>query len=161
MCQWAVAVPVAECFMQVVGQQMTTPSFVRLRGLAYKAAGNGSSSGGGNRRISGSRVAVIDRLSLMMPGKTRQQLQEHELWYTAACIHQRRTADLAEAWQRQRSSFMADSACMLQEASVSAAAAADAAAAWLAWEASQLTLLNRLKELQLGKSQQQQVTLSC
>jgi hypothetical protein len=49
---------------------------VRLRQLAYKTAGGaGSSSSRGC-----SRSAVLDRLCLMMPGKSKKQLQEHDAW---------------------------------------------------------------------------------
>lgn len=77
--------------------------------------------------------------------------------YTAACLHQRRTADLAAAWQRQQTAFLADSGRMLAEAAAAAAAGAEAAAARLAWEAAGGLLAGQLAELQLAKQQEQQV----
>lgn len=51
--------------------------FVRLRALAFKAASGGASRGGC------SRAAVLDRLALMMAGKTRRQVEQHETWCVA------------------------------------------------------------------------------
>ncbi|WIA37109.1 hypothetical protein OEZ86_014076 [Tetradesmus obliquus] len=93
----------------------------------------------------------------MMPGKSKKQLQEHDAWYTAACLHQRRAADLAAAWQRQQASFLADSCRMLAEAAAAAAAGAEAAAARLAWEAAGGLLAGQLAELQQARQQEQQV----
>jgi hypothetical protein len=59
--------------------------FVRLRQLAYKTAGSagagkGSSSSSSSSGRGCSRSAVMDRLCLMMPGKSKKQLQEHDAW---------------------------------------------------------------------------------
>lgn len=77
--------------------------------------------------------------------------------YTAACLHQRRAADLAAAWQRQQASFLADSCRMLAEAAAAAAAGAEAATARLAWEAAGGLLAGQLAELQQARQQEQQV----
>jgi hypothetical protein len=77
--------------------------------------------------------------------------------YTVACLQQRRTADLAAAWQRQQAAFLADSGKMLHEAATAAAAGAEAAAARLAWEAAGGVLAGQLAELQQAKQQEQQV----
>jgi hypothetical protein len=72
-------------------------------------------------------------------------------------LHQRRTTDLAAAWQRQQAVFIADSSKMLAEAAAAAAADAEAAAARLAWEAAGGLLAGQLAELQQAKQQGQQV----
>jgi hypothetical protein len=52
--------------------------FVRLRQLAYKTAGGAGGSSSSSRGCS--RSAVLDRLCLMMPGKSKKQLQQHDAW---------------------------------------------------------------------------------
>jgi hypothetical protein len=56
--------------------------FVRLRQLAFKTAGSaGAGKGGSSSSSRGcSRSAVLDKLCLMMPGKSKKQLQEHDAW---------------------------------------------------------------------------------
>ena len=55
--------------------------FVRLRALAFKSGAGGCKAGKGC-----SRSAVIERLQLMMPGKSKQQLEEHEKWWGAHAV---------------------------------------------------------------------------
>jgi hypothetical protein len=54
--------------------------FVRLRQLAYKTAGSAGAAKGSSSSWGCSRSAVLDRLCLMMPGKSKKQLQAHDAW---------------------------------------------------------------------------------
>ncbi|KAF6264765.1 hypothetical protein COO60DRAFT_1624134 [Scenedesmus sp. NREL 46B-D3] len=76
--------------------------------------------------------------------------------YTAACLRQRRAADLAAGWQRHQAAFLADSCRMLGEAAAAAAAGAEAAAGRLAWEAAGALLAGHLAGLQQAKQQERQ-----
>lgn len=73
--------------------------------------------------------------------------------YIANNLHQRRLADLATAWQRQRSSFLTDSEQMLQEAEAASFEAVEAAAAKLEWEAAGKALHDKLEDMQVVKEQ--------
>ncbi|KAF8065732.1 hypothetical protein HT031_002792 [Scenedesmus sp. PABB004] len=118
--------------------------FVRLRRLAF---GAGAGARGGC-----ARGAVLERLALMMPGRPLRELEAHEAWHTAACLRQRRAADVNAAWRRQRGAFLADSGRMLGEAAAAAAAGAEAAAAALAWAAAGSSLHARLDGLQQARA---------
>jgi len=78
-------------------------------------------------------AVVLDQLALLLPGKTHQQLQEHERWYMQHCLLQRRRSDLQAAWSRRFATFLFEAERLLSEAVRIEADAAAAAADELTW----------------------------
>ncbi len=95
--------------------------FVSLRMKCWRER-----AGSGVKAVS--RDALMRQLAVLMPSRTLFELIAHDDWLTAYKILQRKRRGLLDAWAKEKSQFIEDSAALLEESQQVQTAKAQAAA---------------------------------
>ncbi|GAX82191.1 hypothetical protein CEUSTIGMA_g9619.t1 [Chlamydomonas eustigma] len=129
--------------------------FVKLRERYFK---DGLGTKGG-------RDAALYKVACLLPGRDLEAVLQHDDWYVAARLQQRRRRDILESWGRERRQFLEDSESFLEESSQVNQAMAVAAANRLAHELvregvhEELASLRALKQAEWEAGAEERVAL--